>query len=119
MGRTFTYRLPWPPSVNNYIRRGQNCSYMTKQGKRFREEACDAIREQGRHMLSGRLGVCIELVLPDKRKRDCDNHIKAPLDALQHAGVILDDEAIDDLRVRRLHVEPPGCCDVTITELSP
>jgi Holliday junction resolvase RusA-like endonuclease len=39
------------------------------------------------------------------------------LDALQHAGAFADDEQIDELRVKRLHVEPPGACDVTIVEL--
>lgn len=120
-----TYRLPWPPSVNCYIRRGNNRSYMTKRGKAFRDEVVNEVAERDssvwktpRSKLNGRLAVHIELTLPDRRKRDIDNHIKACLDALQHAGVFHDDEQIDDLRVTRLHVEPPGACDVTITELS-
>lgn len=113
---TLTYRLPWPPSVNCYIRRGNNRSYMTKKGKEFRAEVHASIDSE-RPLLGGRLAVSIELTPPDKRKRDIDNHIKAALDALQHGGVFVDDSQIDLLRVARCRVESPGCCDVTITEL--
>jgi crossover junction endodeoxyribonuclease RusA len=112
---TKTYRLPWPPSVNCYIRRGNNRSYMTKQGKRFREEVIATT--DGGDPFTGRLAVAIELTAPDKRKRDIDNHVKPVLDALQHGNVFLDDSQVDLLRVARCHTESPGCCDVTITEL--
>jgi crossover junction endodeoxyribonuclease RusA len=116
---TRTYRLPWPPSVNNYIKRGNNRTYMTKQGKKFRGEVCDQILgEETWGTLRGRLSVHIELTMPSKAKRDIDNHIKAVLDSLQAAGVFENDEQVDHIRVTRLHVEPPGACDVTITELS-
>lgn len=121
---TKTYRLPWPPSVNCYIRRGSNRSYMTKKGKEFRDEVVNEVAERDssvwkipRCAMNGRLAVNVELTAPDKRKRDIDNHVKAVLDALQYAGVFLDDSQIDELRVKRLHVESPGACDVTITEL--
>lgn len=118
MPTSYTYRLPWPPSVNCYIRRGNNRSYMTKQGKAFRGEVCDTILgEETWGQLRGRLAASIELTPPDRRKRDIDNHIKAVLDALMHAGVFVDDSQIDKLIVTRMHVESPGCCDVTITEL--
>lgn len=118
------YRLPWPPSVNCYIRRGNNRSYMTKKGKEFRDEVINEVAERDssvwktpRVALSGRLAIHIELTAPDKRKRDIDNHVKAVLDALEHAGAYVNDSQIDELRVKRLHVESPGACDVTITEL--
>jgi crossover junction endodeoxyribonuclease RusA len=120
MATTITYRLPWPPSVNTYWRRGNNVTYLTKKARQFREEVIDSVDISERVVPNfNRLGVHLELTLPDRRKRDIDNHIKAVLDSLQHAGVFEDDEQIDDLRVTRLHVEPPGACDVTIVELSP
>lgn len=118
--RSLTYRLPWPPSVNCYIRRGNNRSYMTKRGKEFRLDVCQAILNSDEPIgppLSGRVAVSIELTAPDKRKRDIDNHVKAALDALEHAGVYENDSQIDEIRVKRLHVESPGACDVTITQL--
>jgi crossover junction endodeoxyribonuclease RusA len=115
---TYSYRLPWPPSVNCYIRRGNNRSYMTKKGKEFRTEVEDSMDSIGPRLI-GRLAVSIELTPPDKRKRDIDNYIKAALDALQHAAVFSDDSQIDLLRVARCHVKSPGACDVTITEIEP
>jgi crossover junction endodeoxyribonuclease RusA len=114
---TYTYRLPWPPSVNTYWRRGPNVTYLTKKARSFRREAIECL-SGAEQFLGERLAVHLELIMPDRRKRDIDNHIKAVLDALQHAGVFCDDDQIDDLRVTRLHVEPPGCVDVTIVELS-
>jgi crossover junction endodeoxyribonuclease RusA len=119
VGTTITYRLPWPPSMNTYWRRGNNVTYLTKKARQFRNDVLEAMRQETVYdTIRGRLAVHLELTLPDKRKRDIDNHIKAAVDALKHAGVFEDDEQIDDLRVTRLHVEPPGCCDVTITELN-
>lgn len=122
---TYTYRLPWPPSMNTYWRRGPHVTYLTAKAKEFRHFVFSEVVEQNardRHTpfikLEGRLAVLIELTAPDKRKRDLDNHVKAVLDALEHAGVYENDSQIDELRVKRLHVESPGCCDVTITELT-
>jgi crossover junction endodeoxyribonuclease RusA len=105
--------------MNTYWRRGNNVTYLTKKARQFRNDVLEAMRQETVYdTIRGRLAVHLELTLPDKRKRDIDNHIKAAVDALKHAGVFEDDEQIDDLRVTRLHVEPPGCCDVTITELN-
>ncbi len=123
LNRTYTYRLRWPPSVNCYIRRGNNRSYMTKKGKEFRDASVFEILGRSIHGdrplsgFTGRLAVHIELTAPDRRTRDIDNHVKPVLDALEHASVFVNDSQIDELRVTRLHVEPPGCCDVTITQL--
>lgn len=114
---TYTYRLPWPPSVNTYWRRGPKVTYLSPKAKLYRAEVWVSVYDGRRAPMQSRLAVNIELTLPDRRKRDIDNHLKAAIDALQHAGVFADDEQIDELRVKRLHVEPPGCCDVTITEL--
>lgn len=116
MGATYTYRLPFPPSANNYWRRVGNRYFISNDGQQFRKMVMAECSDEV--MLTGRLGVNVELVMPDKRKRDVDNYNKSLLDALRHAGVYHDDCQIDELRVRRLHVEPPGCVDVTITELA-
>ena len=39
---------------------------------------------------------CIEAWMPDKRVRDLDNLLKAPLDALTRAGFWVDDSQIAD-----------------------
>lgn len=69
--------------------------------------------------LTSRIGLNVELVMPDRRKRDIDNYLKVLLDAVKYGMVFEDDEQIDEIRVKRLHIEPPGCVDLTITELTP
>jgi crossover junction endodeoxyribonuclease RusA len=121
MATTRMYRLPFPPSVNTYWRRGRTrggkpITYLSAKAKQFRDEVCICVPHC--EAMSGRLAVHIELTAPSRRKFDVDNFAKSTLDALAHAGVFHDDEQIDRLVVERLGVEPPGACDVTITELS-
>ena len=52
---------------------------------------------------------------PDKRRRDLDNILKALLDSLVHAGVLIDDEIIDELHIIRLPPAAPGTVFITIT----
>lgn len=62
----------------------------------------------------GALSVTISAAPPDRRKRDLDNLLKAPLDALTHALLWQDDGQIDDLRIRRLEVEKPGRLTIVV-----
>jgi crossover junction endodeoxyribonuclease RusA len=94
--------------------------YLTFKARQFRAEVSDIVTNcptGAPRTLLGRLGVLIELTPPTRRRLDIDNFCKSTVDALMHAGVFVDDEQIDELRVKRLHVEPPGCCDVVIQEL--
>lgn len=128
-------RLPYPPSVNNYFcefsRDGRTYKVVGPAGKEYRKEVLLAFRETFSRSrlweklygkifpLAGRLFFSAELVLPDNRTRDMDNPVKPLWDALTHAGVWQDDSQIDHYQITRLHVEPPGCCDLVIYEYSP
>lgn len=116
--RSVNLRLPYPPSVNHMWGANGPRRFIRKPGVEFRNTVCRAVIDSGMELaFTGRLAICIELVMPDRRKRDIDNIQKAVLDALAHAGVYKDDCQIDEIRVRRLHVEPPGCVDVCVTEI--
>ena len=116
---TRTFRLAWPPSVNGYWRNTARGTLLSKKGRQFRVDALDDIRRQlGEPApIMGRVRVLLELTPPCRRRRDIDNHAKGVLDAIVKAGVLADDEQVDELIIKRLGVSKPGCCDVTITEL--
>ena len=97
-----TLKLPWPPSTNAYYRVFNNRAILTKEARNYRAEVVGLFGEFP--LMVGRLGVIIYAFPPDKRKRDLDNLLKQPLDALQHAGIYSDDSQIDELVIRRQHV---------------
>ncbi len=55
---------------------------------------------------------------PDKRRRDLDNILKAPLDALTHAGLLIDDEQFDEINIVRGLPVPGGRLGVKIYEIT-
>ncbi|HBA9842516.1 TPA: RusA family crossover junction endodeoxyribonuclease, partial [Escherichia coli] len=68
--------------------------------------------------LSGRLGIKIIAAPPDKRRRDLDNILKAPLDALTHAGLLIDDEQFDEITVVRSQPVTGGRLGVKIYKIA-
>jgi crossover junction endodeoxyribonuclease RusA len=92
--------LPFPPSVNTYWRTFQGRMLISKKGREYRKAVADEIvLQKGNKHLKGKIKMTIEAWRPDNRRRDLDNLLKAPLDALTHAGVYEDDQLIVDLRI--------------------
>lgn len=102
--------LQWPPSVNHYWRTARGVHYISAEGRNFRKHTEYAVLEQLRRIpkLDGRLWMEVLAYPPDKRLRDIDNLLKAPLDALASARVYEDDSQIDDLRISRRGVVKDG-----------
>ncbi len=114
---TYTYQLPYPPSVNSYWRNVPGKGVLiSKEGRAYRASVIKAIGSSGL-LLSGRLCVKIDAYMPDRRKRDIDNINKALLDSMTHAAVWGDDGQIDNLQVIRRSVEKGGRVVVTVTEI--
>lgn len=109
--------LPWPPSVNTYWRTVNGRMLISKKGREYKKEVSLLARHNRwtKH-LAGRLAVRVVLHPPTKARRDVDNSIKALLDAMQAAGVYLDDSQVDLLVVERGQVQRPGMAIVEITE---
>jgi crossover junction endodeoxyribonuclease RusA len=101
---TISITLPFPPSTNTYWRhptKGKLAGrhLISEKGREYRLAVQRLVGQ--RAPLSGRLAVSIEAYMPDRRRRDLDNLLKGLLDALTHAGVWVDDNQVDDLRIYR------------------
>lgn len=107
--------LPFPPSVNHYWRIFNGRAIVSAEGRKYRNKVAERLRRA--YGLSGRLRISILAVMPDKRRRDLDNLLKASLDAMQNAGVYLDDSQIDHIEVARGHIEKPGRLEVLVREV--
>lgn len=116
----WTCTLPWPPSTNGYYRHvviGRSARVLiSREGRSYRSRVAGIVGPLPPSM-AGRLAVEIDAYPPDRRARDLDNVCKALLDAIQHAGLILDDSQIDDLHIRRHATEPGGRLHITIETL--
>ena len=55
--------------------------------------------------------------MPDRRRRDLDNIVKPFQDALQLAGIFLDDSQIKHLDVREVGVDPMGGVEIEVEEI--
>ena len=111
--------IPWPPSVNSVWRQYKGRILLSEVGKRYRSEViARCILERLCHSpLSGPLRLEINAYVPDRRKRDIDNILKAPLDALTHANIWEDDSQINELFVRKCPVGQNPRLDIRITQL--
>ena len=103
------YRLPYPPTVNTYWRhlRKYHRTIISKAGRRYKDEVRAALANQGATKLKGRIALRIIAYMPDKRKRDLDNILKALLDALS-PHLYEDDSQIDEIRILRGNVHKGG-----------
>ena len=105
MSGTIMFILPWPPSLNHYwgINTKAGTYYITKKGKAFRAQTkfiCWGVLKN-KEPYTERLSVRVDAYPPDKRKRDLDNVLKAPLDAMEDAGVYNNDSQIDEIHIVR------------------
>lgn len=125
---SLSFSLPWPPSVNTYWRhiilggkhkKARAQTLLSEQGRDYRVAAIAALRQAKVPVgaLKGRLAVHAIAFPPDRRARDLDNLWKGVLDALKHAGTIVDDGDIDDLHMVRGIVRPGGLIELKVREL--
>jgi len=107
--------LPWPPSNNTYYRRVGNKTLISKKGREYKKAVLDHCVKFGvKPFGDSKLIVNITAYYPDRRRRDLDNLLKAPLDAMMKAGVFEDDSQVESLSIKKSHQEKPGMIYVDI-----
>ena len=106
--------LPFPPSLNNYLRQTGNRRYFTKRAVAFRNHVALIVAQERIKPLLGRLQISYVFHPANRRKFDIFNMEKAATDALMHAGCFADDEAIDHGTVTRGEIIKGGACKVLI-----
>lgn len=89
--------------------------FLKKEAHEFRRIVQEEVIEKNAK-ISGRLAIFIALSAPTKRQYDIDNRCKAILDALEHAGVYLNDEQIDFIWIVRRPVVKGGLCKIVLVE---
>ena len=85
--------LPMPPTSNNLFA-GKARRYRSWTYKKWLAEADLAWLRQSVTPIHGPVTVTISLGRPDRRRRDCFNYEKAPIDFLVARGLIDDDSLI-------------------------
>ncbi len=94
--------LPYPPSTNRLWRQWKGRTLISREGRAYRRLVGIECLRQCVHTF-GRQTVALRIVawMPDARRRDLDNLLKATQDALAAARVYEDDSQIVDLHIRR------------------
>lgn len=119
MNNEYRFTLPFPPSVNHYWRRRGGLYFISKKGQEYRRAVTEIITQLGLNIhTEARLKIRIIANMPDRRRRDLDNILKAVGDSLEHAGFMNDDNQFDSIRIDRGELLPPGRLGITITEIA-
>ena len=109
------FSLDYPPSVNSYWQRNRNGSVrVSAKGVKYKHTV--KMMLHGRDKLTGRLKGRFVVNVPDRRRRDLDNTLKAILDSMQ-GNVFLDDEQFDEITIVRGEVIKGGRIDVELYEI--
>ena len=110
--------LPKPLSANRLYRSVAGRSIMSKEYRDWINLAAMEAMMQKRHLIKGRVGIYIELLCADKRRRDLDNHGgKAVIDLLKRIGVIEDDDSRYVRLILAKWVDTGPACVVTVKGL--
>jgi Holliday junction resolvase RusA-like endonuclease len=110
--------LKYPPSTNVIYRRSGFHTYLTNEGKRYKQDVADYVSENAVPKFGdAKLKITFTLRPRDKRKRDISNCIKIAEDALQDSGVFDDDFQIEELTIKRGEPISGGLLLVTIEDI--
>jgi crossover junction endodeoxyribonuclease RusA len=117
MSRWLQFQLPFPPSNNRYYRNVNGRMIISREGREYATRVAGIIQTVTSETFLDGIVVNIKAHMPDKRRRDVDNMLKVPLDAMQKAGVYGDDSQIIRLAIEKVYSTQPGRLDVLIESI--
>lgn len=106
--------LPFPPNTNNLFANGSRGRFPTPRYKAWTVAATEALSRQRVRRVKGRYRLVLIFDRPDRRKRDLDGVLKAPIDILVKAGVTPDDSLCSRIVASWASDEPVKDAQVTI-----
>ncbi|MDV5224757.1 RusA family crossover junction endodeoxyribonuclease [Providencia rettgeri] len=112
--------LPFPPSVNACWRNINGKTLISAKGRAFRASAIAAIYTQLRprpRVITENVSVIVKMYPPTYHRRDIDNYLKAPFDAITHANIWKDDDQVKHVDMRWCEVVKGGRFEITINLL--
>jgi crossover junction endodeoxyribonuclease RusA len=114
-----TIRLPWPPSVNHYLKKTSKSVRRSPKTVKYLNAVWYIVKkEKVESFGNSPLSVSIHAYPPDRKKRDLDNIAKVPLDALERAGVYLNDHQVEQLSLYKMNPKKGGEIIVTIRKVT-
>lgn len=120
MSNTISLILPFPPSVNACWRNINGKTLISAKGRAFRANAMAAVYEQLRkrpRAITEHVSVIVKMYPPTNHRRDIDNYLKAPFDALTHANIWKDDDQVKHADITWCEVVKGGRFEITINLL--
>lgn len=121
MSNSVSLVLPFPPSVNACWRNINGKTLISAKGRAFRANAMAAIYEQLRKRpkaITEHVSVIVKMYPPSKRRMDIDNYLKAPFDALTHAGIWSDDAQVKHADITWCEVVKGGRFEIEIRSIN-
>lgn len=116
-----TLTLPLSPSANNLYSTVGRRRVLSKAGREYHAAVAAVVLESlpvSVRFGKARLRLTMTVYPASRRRFDLDGKIKAAQDALGKTGLFDDDEQIDELRVIRGDVRPPGSCVVLLEAIT-
>lgn len=107
-----SFKLPYPPTINHYYGQHGTRRYIKQDGICFRSDVKKIVGLV--KPIEGNIYLKVFVMMPDKRKRDLDNILKATQDALTHSGIWVDDSQITHLEVIKKEMIKGGMIIVEI-----
>src|ERR1700739_3072778 len=115
----YSYRLPWPPSLNRLWRSTPGGVKLSEAGRQYAIAVSNALPVGIVRKFRKRLVVSGFLHAPNARTYDVDNRLKALLDSCTKGCLWQDDKLIDEIHVMRAAPDPAGAgyVEMTVQEL--